>query len=83
VVDEGTSAYLLCHLTKPYDLMGLSGSPLVSQRSGKVIGTLSRGAKEASQTVILAAPGAAILAAIAKAEEADDLHPLPRVIGRQ
>jgi hypothetical protein len=62
------------------ELQSQSGSPIISQATGKVIGTLSRGSEYKGRTVLWLAPSHAIMAALAK----DDYFPLLRdVVGKK
>lgn len=66
-------------LDRLIELQSQSGSPLISQRSGKVVGTLSRGGEDRGRTVISITPSHAILSAINGAKRE---IPLSEVTGR-
>jgi hypothetical protein len=51
-------------LDQPIALTSQSGSPIISQTTGRVIGTLSRGGRERGRTVLLLTPAAALLKAL-------------------
>ena len=79
-VVEARPKYSLVALGQVVKLQSQSGSPVVSQATGKVIGTLSRGLEQRDKTLLLLAPSHAILEALARAKE----FPLLRdVIGKQ
>jgi hypothetical protein len=63
-VTAAESKYLTVVLDQPLALTSQSGSPVISQTSGQVIGTLSRGGREGRRTVLLLTPAAALLAAL-------------------
>ena len=78
VVETGVK-YSLVRLDDDIELGSQSGSPLISQRTGKVIGTLSRGGSKGGKTFLLLAPSAPIARALADAKEFPQLR---HVIGR-
>jgi hypothetical protein len=65
-------------LDQPITLASQSGSPIISQATGRVIGTLSRGGRERDRTLLILAPASALLEALTK----NDFPPLHHVIGR-
>jgi hypothetical protein len=70
--------YVSVILDQPVPLVSQSGSPIISQATGRVIGTLSRGGQERGQTLLILAPASALLEALTKS----DFPPLRQVIGR-
>ncbi len=71
--------YTTVILDQPIALVSQSGSPIISQVTGRVIGTLSRGGRERGRTVLLLAPASALLEALARYQ---DFTPLRHVIGK-
>jgi hypothetical protein len=71
--------YLTVILDQPIALSSQSGSPIISQVTGKVIGTLSRAGQERGRTILLLTPAAAILKALA---DHQSFLPLRQIIGR-
>jgi hypothetical protein len=74
VVVEGTAVeadpkHSVVLVDQGIQLVSQSGSPIVSQKSGQVIGTLSPGGKAPRQTVLVLAPANGILKALAEANE--------------
>jgi len=63
-------------------LSGESGSPIISQRTGRVIGTLSRSGEEKGKTIMIIAPGASIVAKMRQAEKEAYRPRLIDVIGK-
>ena len=78
VIETGVK-YSLVRLTDEIELQSQSGSPIISQRTGKVIGTLSRGGTKDGTTFLLLAPSAPIARALADAKEFPQLR---HVIGK-
>ncbi len=68
-------------LDENVELMGHSGSPVVSLATGKVIGTLSRGGSLKGKATLILAPSHALLAALTHAENAGSKPPLRDNIG--
>jgi hypothetical protein len=66
-------------LDAPLQLQGTSGSPIVSQETGKVIGILSAGNSGDKQSTIFLAPAASVLAAINAAEATTDRPTLAEI----
>jgi hypothetical protein len=71
--------YVTVILDQPIALSSQSGSPIISQVTGKVIGTLSRAGQERGRTFLLLTPAAALLKALTGNRT---FLPLHRVIGR-
>jgi len=65
------------HFRQAFKLQSQSGSPVISQRTGKVIGTLSRGTETPKGLILFLTPARAILDAM----EAKDRPKLKDVIG--
>jgi hypothetical protein len=65
-VTETEAKFSLVTLDKYITLRSQSGSPIISQRTGKVIGTLSRGGMDRGRTVLILCPSKGILDMIAK-----------------
>jgi hypothetical protein len=71
--------YITVILDQQITLVSQSGSPIISQATGRVIGTLSRGGRERGKTVLLLTPASALLEALCR----DQNFPRLRgVIGR-
>jgi hypothetical protein len=60
--------YVSVILDQPIALVSQSGSPIISQATGRVIGTLSRGGRERGQTLLILAPAPALLEALTKGD---------------
>lgn len=75
-VVEASEQYAVILFDEHFRLQSQSGSPLVSQQTGQVIGTLSRGGELRGQAFIYTAPARPILDAISNAAE----RPLLRTV---
>ena len=78
-VVETDVKYSLVQLAGEIKLQSQSGSPIISQRTGKVIGTLSRGGTRNGKSFLLLAPMAPVARVLADAKE---LPQLRHVIGK-
>jgi hypothetical protein len=78
-VEEAEAEYSLVRLDNYITLTSQSGSPVISQRTGKVIGTFSRGGRDRGRTVLLLCPSRGILDMI---ERKPEKIPLAQAIGR-
>ena len=78
VTDAG-SKYSEILFKPPFELQSQSGSPLISQSTGKVIGTLAGGGPTRGGISILIAPSRTILDAM---NRATGPLPLQTVVGR-
>ena len=78
-VEEAQAEFTLVRLDNYITLQSQSGSPIISQRTGKVIGTLSRGGMDRGRTMLLLCPASGILEAISRNPEK---IPLAEAIGR-
>jgi len=78
-VVEASKEYVTVILDEEITLQSQSGSPLISQQTGKVIGTLSRGGNSDGSTVLFLCPARSILDAI---EKEPSLVPLRKAIGK-
>lgn len=79
-VTEATGTYLLITLDRVVDLQSRSGSPILSQRTGKVIGILTGGNKKNNHSIIFLTPSSSIYKALLEAQQ----YPLLRdVVGVQ
>ena len=58
--------YISVILDQPITLVSQSGSPIISQATGRVIGTLSRGGRERGKTLLILTPASALLEALAR-----------------
>lgn len=80
-VMEAGQRYLVVQLDRRIKLQSQSGSPILSQRTGNVIGTLSRAQEDQQgRTLLLLAPANSIRAALASQAQ---MPPLRSVVGRQ
>jgi hypothetical protein len=79
-VVESDETYSVVVLDEEITLQSQSGSPFISQATGKVIGTLSSADFGSSRPRLLLTPSGAILAALAKDK---DLPELRSVVGKQ
>ena len=75
-VDEVSIKMSSIVLDENIELRGRSGSPLISQSTGKVIGTLSRGGTIDGKAYILIAPSAGILRGM---RDAETMRVMPRL----
>lgn len=80
-VTKSREGFIEIEFEEAVDLMGHSGSPLISQQTGQVIGTLSRGGLRGGKTVVIAAPVTTLAAAIASAEQKNEVPALKDVVG--
>ena len=78
-VVEADVKYITVILDQPITLVSQSGSPIISQATGRVIGTLSRGGRERGKTELFLTPATALLEALAKYR---DFPKLRDVVGR-
>ena len=65
-VKEATEKYSVVELDRVIKLQSQSGSPIISQSTGKVIGTLSRAPGGEGKTVLSLAPARALFDALAR-----------------
>lgn len=80
-VSEASANYTVITLDERVVLRSQSGSPVISQASGKVVGTVSRGSLDPTGTNILfLAPSHAIVRALA---QADEFPRLREVVGKK
>lgn len=59
-----------------------SGSPIISQKTGLVIGTLSRGGSQKGKTTLIIAPSHAILKAMRESEAVKEVVRLEETVGK-
>ena len=78
-VTDANTKFVEVTLDSHIPLQSQSGSPVISIKTGHVIGTLSRGIDEPPQTIIYLCPAAAIREAI---RTASDYPELKQVVGR-
>jgi hypothetical protein len=78
-VTAATAKYSEVLFKSAFQLQSQSGSPVISQSTGKVVGALSGGGPELGGTSILLAPSRAILDAM---DRVTAPVPLERVVGR-
>lgn len=64
-VDEVADEYIGIELDDEIQLQSQSGSPIISQRTGKVLGTLARGGSDGGKTFLRLCPAKGILEVIA------------------
>ena len=79
VVEIG-AGYVAVQFDKPIKLQSQSGSPIISRKTGKVVGTLSRGGDVDGKSFILLAPSSGILQAM---KNAKDTPAVRDVIGKK
>ncbi|MBY0526424.1 MAG: hypothetical protein K2R98_23725 [Gemmataceae bacterium] len=65
-VTEATEKYSTVELDRAIKLQSQSGSPFISQSTGKVIGTLSRAPGSEGKTVLVLAPARALVDALSR-----------------
>lgn len=82
-VIEAMPKVLLVELDEDAPLIAASGSPLISQHTGKVIGLLTAATKLDDKPVVLAAPIGPMLVMIERAEKAKDDRPLVECVGKK
>lgn len=73
-VVETSETYATILFDEYFELQSQSGSPLISQQTGKVIGTLASGGEQSGHVYVLTAPSASILAAMSGAGERYELR---------
>ncbi|NQT17707.1 MAG: hypothetical protein HQ582_33435 [Planctomycetes bacterium] len=78
-VAEAAPEYVLVVLDERIELQSQSGSPVISQQTGKVIGTLSRGGDSEGESFLILCPSRSILSAIERDAPA---IPLREAVGR-
>lgn len=84
-LEEGTIShlnpgYLAIILDKVTNLQSRSGTPIISQRTGKVVGILSAGGNQNNKTMMYLTPSPHISEAIKKAKQH---YPLKEVVGKK
>jgi hypothetical protein len=62
--------YIIVKLGERLSLASLNGAPVISQRTGQVIGALSRGGRLGEQTLLILTPARALRQAMREAESA-------------
>ncbi len=78
-VEESEAVFSVVVLDRPIELQSQSGSPIISQETGKVIGTLARGGSENGVTRLILCPSRGIADAIAAEPEP---IPLQEAVGK-
>jgi len=73
----------IVELDRAVELMGHSGSPIISQATRQVIGTLSRGGDVDGKSTLILAPSHAIFRAMRDAEAAGDRPKLQDTVGKK
>ncbi len=80
VVDEAQEGYIAIILDRPLRLVSQSGSPVISQVTGKVIGLVSRGGTlDDGKTALVLTPVSEIRRVITQKQ---DVLPLQEVVGK-
>ena len=69
VISKDTQKFVVVDLGEHLALASLNGSPVISQRTGKVVGALSRGGEIGDRTLLILTPAEALREAIAAADE--------------
>lgn len=84
VVDETDRGYIMIRFDRGQhvELMGASGGPVISQRTGKVIGIISRGGKIDGDDIALLTPASGILKAMQDAERSGNRPRLSECVGK-
>jgi hypothetical protein len=78
-VEEATDKYIGVLLDQVIEIESQSGSPIFSERTGKVIGTFSRASQREGQTWVMLTPAKSIAEVLARH---DDFPELKTVIGQ-
>lgn len=78
-VSESTATFITVELDVAVQLQSQSGTPIISQDTGKVIGTVSLGGQENGHTVLTLAPASALLQLVTSQKP---LLPVQSAIGR-
>lgn len=84
IVDETDAGWIMIKFDRGQyvELMGASGGPVISQRTGKVIGIISRGGKIEGDHIALLTPASGILKAMREAERSGERPRLRDCVGK-
>jgi hypothetical protein len=84
IVDETDQGWIMIKFDRGQyvELMGASGGPVISQRTGKVIGIISRGGKIEGDDIALLTPAHGVLKAMRDAERSGERPRLRECVGK-